>query len=92
MCRRSRVKGAATPWPRLESDRHLMSTGSARPLEDAFRISQVDLVQWVGEAWGLDRLDAYQLLTQAAELYGGMHDRLRQLGRDHLASGGTGPR
>jgi hypothetical protein len=49
-------------------------------------------VQWVGEAWGQDRLDAYQLLTQAAELYGGMHDRLRQLGRDHLASGGTGPR
>jgi amidase len=44
-----------------------MSTGSARPLEDAFRISQVDLVQWIGEAWGLDQLDAYQLLTQAAE-------------------------
>ena len=61
------VKGAATPWPRLETDTHLMSTGSARPLEDAFRISQVDLIQWLGEAWGLDRLDAYQLLTQAAE-------------------------
>ena len=44
-----------------------MSTGSARPLEDAFRISQVDLVQWLGEAWGFDHLDAYQLLTQAAE-------------------------
>ena len=61
------VKGVATPWPRLESDTHLMSTGSARPLEDAFRISQVDLVQWLGQAWGLDQLDAYQLLTQAAE-------------------------
>src|SRR4029077_1291398 len=31
------VKGAATPWPRIESDSHVMSTGSARPLEDAFR-------------------------------------------------------
>jgi acetamidase/formamidase len=61
------VKGAATPWPRLETDSHLMSTGSARPLEDAFRISQVDLVQWIGEACGLDQLDAYQLLTQAVE-------------------------
>ena len=61
------VKGVATPWPRLESDTHLMSTGSARPLEDAFRISQVDLVQWIAEAWGLDQLDAYQLLTQAVE-------------------------
>ena len=29
---------------------------------------------------------------EPAELYGGMHDRLRQLGRDHLASGGTGRR
>jgi len=108
------VKGAATPWPRLESDSHLMSTGSARPLEDAFRISQVDLVQWIAEAWGLDQLDAYQLLTQAveapvanvvdpnytfvsklrkdllpaAELYGGVHGRLRQLGRDYLAGRG----
>ena len=61
------VKGAATPWPRLESDTYLMSTGSARPLEDAFRISQVDLVQWLGEGWGLDRLDAYQLLTQISQ-------------------------
>jgi hypothetical protein len=33
------VKGAAPPWPRLESDTYLMSAGSARPLEDAFRIS-----------------------------------------------------
>jgi acetamidase/formamidase len=61
------VKGTPTPWPRLESDRHLMSTGSARPLEDAFRISQVDLVQWLAAEHGLDPLDAYQLLTQAAE-------------------------
>ena len=39
------IKGVATPWPRLENDDYVMSTGSARPLEDAFRISQVDLVQ-----------------------------------------------
>ena len=61
------VKGALTPWPRLESDTHVMSTGSARPLEDAFRISQVDLVQWLEAEFGMDRLDAYQLVTQASE-------------------------
>jgi acetamidase/formamidase len=61
------VKGTPTPWPRLESDAYLMSTGSARPLEDAFRISQVDLVEWLAAEHGLDRLDAYQLLTQASE-------------------------
>ncbi len=61
------VKGRATPWPRLESDTHLMSTGSARPLEDAFRISHADLIAWMGEEHGLDALDAYQLLTQISE-------------------------
>jgi amidase len=61
------VKGVPTPWPRLESDSHLMSTGSARPLEDAYRISQHDLVTWVSELVGLDPLDAYQLVSQAGE-------------------------
>ena len=61
------VKGRATPWPRLESDEYVMSTGSARPLEDAFRISQVDLIQWLGEELGFDPLDAYQLISQVAE-------------------------
>ncbi len=32
----------------------LMSTGSARPLEDAYRISQHDLVTWAAELTGLD--------------------------------------
>jgi hypothetical protein len=44
-----------------------MSAGSARPLEDAFRIAQVDLVQWLAADYGLDQLDAYQLITQAVE-------------------------
>jgi acetamidase/formamidase len=61
------IKGVPTPWPRLESDDYLMSTGSARPLEDAFRIAQLDLVQWVAAGCGLSELDAYQLLSQAVE-------------------------
>jgi acetamidase/formamidase len=59
------LKGVPTPWPRLESDDFLMSTGSARPLEDAFRISQADLVAWVSAGLDLSPLDAYQLVTQA---------------------------
>jgi acetamidase/formamidase len=61
------VKGRATPWPRLENDDYIISTGSARPLEDAFRIAQWDLVTWLGEEFGFDPLDAYQLLTQVSE-------------------------
>jgi len=61
------VKGRATPWPRLEDDDYIMCTGSARPLEDAFRIAHADLIGWLGEEYGLDKLDAYQLVTQISE-------------------------
>src|SRR4051812_24225406 len=60
------VKGVSTPWPRLETDDHVMSTGSARPLEDAFRISQVDMVDWLCSELGLSPLDAYQLVAQTS--------------------------
>jgi amidase len=61
------IKGRATPWPRLEDADHIMSTGSARPLEDAFRIAHGDLVHWLAEEHGLDVLDAYQLVSQISE-------------------------
>jgi acetamidase/formamidase len=61
------IKRTPCPWPRLESDTHLMTAGSARPLEDAFRIAQLDLVRWLGADYGLGPLDAYQLVTQAVE-------------------------
>ena len=61
------IKGRPCAWPRLESDTHLMSAGSARPLEDAFRIAALDLIQWLAADYGLDQLDAYQLATQAIE-------------------------
>jgi amidase len=59
------VKGVVTPTPRIETDEHLMSIGAARPLEDAFRISQADLVTWTAQLTGMDLLDAYQLISQA---------------------------
>jgi acetamidase/formamidase len=59
------IKGHAPVSPRVESDDHLMTTGSTRPLEDAFRMSQHDLVGWTGSLLGLDDLDALQLVSQA---------------------------
>ena len=58
------VKDGALSWPRLEDDEYIMSTGSVRPLEDAYRISQTDLIGWASELTGLDTLDAYQLVSQ----------------------------
>jgi amidase len=59
------IKGGAPGWPRIESDDFLMSTGSTRPLEDAYRVSQHDLVTWAAELTGWEKLDAYQLVSQA---------------------------
>lgn len=64
------IKGSGvpeTPWPRLENDDYIMSAGSARPLEDAFRIAQHDMVTWVSKLCELDLIDAYQFVTQAVE-------------------------
>ncbi|MEW9548033.1 acetamidase/formamidase family protein [Nonomuraea sp. NPDC050783] len=89
------IKGVATPWPRLEDDLHLMSTGSARPLEDAYRISQHDLVTWTSELTGLDTLDAYQLVSQAGEAPVGNvcdtnYTMVAKLPKTCLGGGGSG--
>jgi acetamidase/formamidase len=60
------IKGHAPAWPRIELDEHLITVGSARLLEDAWRASQTDMIAWLGELYGLDALDGYQLLTQIA--------------------------
>jgi acetamidase/formamidase len=61
------IKGTPCPWPRLETDDYIMVAGSARPLEDAFRIAHTELVLWMAAQYGLDPMDAYQLVTQAVE-------------------------
>ena len=59
------IKGRAIDWPRLEDAEHLMVAGSGRPLVDAFRIAQVELIEWLVEDYGFDRMDAYQVVSQA---------------------------
>ena len=61
------LDGVDTPTPRIESGTHLMCVGAARPFDDAYRIAHHDLVQLVSDLTGLDPLDAYQLVSQAAE-------------------------
>jgi acetamidase/formamidase len=61
------IKGGAPVWPRIEQDGHYAVVASARPLEDAWRASQRGMIDWLGELYGLDPLDAYQLLTQISK-------------------------
>ena len=57
---------APLAWPRIESDSEIMTVGSTRPLEDAFRICHSQLVHWVSELTGLSAMDAYQFVSQTA--------------------------
>jgi amidase len=59
------IKGRRIAWPRLEDAEYLMVAGSARPLVDAFRIAQVELIDWLVEDYGFERFDAYQVVSQA---------------------------
>jgi acetamidase/formamidase len=61
------IKGGAPLWPRLETDTHWMTVGSSRPLEDAWRIGQAELIGWFGDLYGLHPQDGYQLLSQISE-------------------------
>src|SRR3954447_22266797 len=60
--------GGGPAWPRIEDDTHWMTVGSSRPLEDAWRIGQTQLVHWFTDLFGLDAMDAYQLLSQITEV------------------------
>ncbi len=65
------IKGRKIAWPRIESPEEIMTVGSARPMEDAARIANTELILWLESEYGFDRWDAYQLLTQAGKLYVG---------------------
>ncbi len=65
------IKGKSIEWPRIESPQKIMVVGSARPMEDAARIAYSELVEWLVEDYGFEKLQAYQFLTQAGELYVG---------------------
>jgi len=62
------IKGAAPAWPRIEDDNFYMTVGSSRPMEDSWRIGQVELIHWFQELYGLHQMDSYQLLSQITKV------------------------
>jgi len=74
------IKGKSIKQPRIESDDKIMCIGSVRPMEDAARMAYYELVNWMVEDYGFDKMDAYQLLTQVGGLYvGNMVDTVYSL-------------
>jgi amidase len=49
---------------RLEDSEYIMVAGSVRPLLDAFRIAQVQLIQWLVEEYGFNKWEAFQVASQ----------------------------
>lgn len=62
------IKGKKIAWPRIENETHIMVVGSVRPLSDALRIAGVEMVEWVAADYGLEKWDAYQVVSQLAEI------------------------
>jgi acetamidase/formamidase len=62
------VKGRSIASPRIENQDFIMAVGNARPMEDAARIAFYQLVQWLTTEYEIDRLNAYQLCSQVAQV------------------------
>jgi len=59
------IKDRRIRWPRMEDENDIMVAGSVRPLVDAFRIAQVELIDWLVTEYGFDKMEAYQVVSQA---------------------------
>jgi amidase len=58
------IKGKRIRWPRMEDADDIMVAGSIRPLVDAFRIAQVELIDWLVDEYGFERIEALQVVSQ----------------------------
>jgi acetamidase/formamidase len=79
------IKNWKFKWPRLETDKFIMTIGSARPMEDASRIAYRELIRWMAADYGFDETEAYMLLTQCGRVrLGNMVDPKYTLGASVL--------
>jgi len=62
------VKHHPIKWPRFENERSIMALGATRPLDDALRIAFKELILWIRDDYGLEELDAYELLSKVARI------------------------
>ena len=62
------IKSKTIGTPRIESDKFLMAVGSARPMEDAARIAFYELILWLEQDFGIDRMTGYQLCSQVSRV------------------------
>jgi amidase len=62
------IKNKRIRWPRIEDADYIMVAASMRPLIDALRISYVELIEWLVAEYGFEKMDAFQVASQAGEV------------------------
>ena len=58
------IKGQRIRWPRMEDADDIMVAASVRPLVDAFRIAHVEMIEWLVDEYGFEKMEAYQVVSQ----------------------------
>ena len=61
------IKKKAAGWPRLESDTHMMTAGSARPLLQAPQHATTEMLRWLVADYGFSERGASAFMGQALE-------------------------
>lgn len=59
------VKGKSQAWPRGETATDIFTIGNARPLEQALQHATTEMLRWLAEDYGLDRVAASHVLAMA---------------------------
>jgi len=57
-------KGRKITWPRAETSDDIIAIGNARPLDQALQHATTEMLTWLGEDFGLDKIAASHLLGQ----------------------------
>ena len=55
-------------WPRIESDKEIMTVAAARPVDNAVRLAYTELIQWLVNDYGFSQTDAYQLCSAVGRI------------------------
>jgi acetamidase/formamidase len=61
------IKGKRIGWPRGENAEYIFTVGNARPLDQALQHATTEMLRWLEQDYGLDRVSASILLGQAVE-------------------------
>ena len=61
------IKKKAASWPRMESDTHVMTLGSARPLLQALQHATTEMLRWLVADYGFSERGASAFMGQALE-------------------------